>query len=266
MQNMREDGEDRFIAGIFNYCDRWCEQCRFTDRCRVFAQEQRQMERHLLRGEDPDDPAVFMGDLQASLGESVQMLQEMADEMGVNLDDLPEAEEPGPREPHPLEGRTWRWSERVGVLLKRVRADLPIVNEELTRRAESFLEREREEAVSALEGLRDACELLGRYHTMIYVKTVRATQSLAEAESESNPELASHSRGDALGTAKLVHECLGKAGAALWCVAEFRQDWQDEALPLAAETESLRQQMDSAFPGHQAFCRPGLDEIPRRPE
>ena len=28
---------DGFIVGIFNYCDRWCEVCPFTSRCRLFA-------------------------------------------------------------------------------------------------------------------------------------------------------------------------------------------------------------------------------------
>jgi hypothetical protein len=31
------DVHDGFIIGIYNYCDRWCETCRFTSRCRVFA-------------------------------------------------------------------------------------------------------------------------------------------------------------------------------------------------------------------------------------
>jgi hypothetical protein len=31
------DIRDGFIVGIFNYCDRWCERCAFTSRCRVFA-------------------------------------------------------------------------------------------------------------------------------------------------------------------------------------------------------------------------------------
>jgi hypothetical protein len=31
------DVQDGFIVGIHNYCDRWCEHCRFTSRCRVFA-------------------------------------------------------------------------------------------------------------------------------------------------------------------------------------------------------------------------------------
>jgi hypothetical protein len=28
---------DGFIVSIFNYCDRWCETCAFTARCRLFA-------------------------------------------------------------------------------------------------------------------------------------------------------------------------------------------------------------------------------------
>jgi hypothetical protein len=49
-----DEPEERFISGIYNYCDRWCERCRFTAHCRVFATEQKRLERHLLRGEDPD--------------------------------------------------------------------------------------------------------------------------------------------------------------------------------------------------------------------
>ena len=33
------DVQDDFIVGIFNYCDRWCERCPFTGRCRLFADE-----------------------------------------------------------------------------------------------------------------------------------------------------------------------------------------------------------------------------------
>ena len=29
--------QDGFIVGIYNYCDRWCETCAFTSRCRQFA-------------------------------------------------------------------------------------------------------------------------------------------------------------------------------------------------------------------------------------
>jgi len=29
--------DEGFILGVYNYCDRWCEKCPFTSRCRVFA-------------------------------------------------------------------------------------------------------------------------------------------------------------------------------------------------------------------------------------
>jgi hypothetical protein len=28
-----------YIDGIFNYCDRWCERCEYSGRCRVFAMD-----------------------------------------------------------------------------------------------------------------------------------------------------------------------------------------------------------------------------------
>jgi hypothetical protein len=28
---------DGFIVGVYNYCDRWCERCALTSRCRLFA-------------------------------------------------------------------------------------------------------------------------------------------------------------------------------------------------------------------------------------
>jgi hypothetical protein len=263
--------DDRFIAGIFNYCDRWCERCRFTDRCQVYEQEQRQWERHLLRGEDPDDPAVFIKDVEESLGEAIGMLAAMAEEAGIDLAAKleeqagaePEAELPsrlsGP-EAHPLTVRMERWSQRVGALLERMRTETPAIGQELARAAREYSEREQDATLEALPGARDAFELLGRYQFLVVVKTVRATGGLADAGAETPEELTAARWDDALGTAKLVNECLGKAGAALWQIAELHGDWQAEVLPLAAETEALRQEIDRLFPGHPAFRRPGLDD------
>ena len=33
-EEMLRNAEDpKYISGIYNYCDRWCERCRFTSRC-----------------------------------------------------------------------------------------------------------------------------------------------------------------------------------------------------------------------------------------
>jgi len=40
-----------FISGIYNYCDRWCERCAFTHRCRVYA-TQKQFEEEAAEEEE----------------------------------------------------------------------------------------------------------------------------------------------------------------------------------------------------------------------
>jgi hypothetical protein len=141
-----------------------------------------------------------------------------------------------------------------------VRTDLPSIGQDLASMAAELSDSEQVRTGQAVEDLRDAYELLSRYCFLIPVKTVRALGSRSNAEAESNPTIAGFSQDDALGTARLAHECLGKAAAALWSVGEFSRDWQAEALPLAAEAESLRQCLDTEFPGHQEFRRPGLDD------
>jgi len=252
--------DSRFIAGIYNYCDRWCERCRFTDRCRVYASEQAQMERHVLRGEDPNDPKIALQDAAESLGRTLEMLAQFAKERGFSLEEIPVPEALPPERADPLRERATRWTKRVGALLERMRADLPGIGQDLGALVRTLMDREEADGIEAFERLDDAHAVLWQYHVLITAKIGRAVEMQSDAEAEADPEFAQSSRDDALGTAKVVHECLGKAAAALWSVGEFSRAWQDEALPLAAEAESLRQAIDAAFPGHQQFLRPGLDD------
>jgi hypothetical protein len=120
---------------------------------------------------------------------------------------------------------------------------------------------EPELAVEALERLKDALEVLMQYRYFVPVKTARAIGGLDRLPAEDvSPDDEDFQFCDALGTAKLVHECLGKSAAALWQVAEFHRSWMDVAMPVALETESLRLQLVKTFPRALAFRRPGLDD------
>src|SRR5688500_13894025 len=85
-----EEREERFISGVCNYCDRWCEKCRFNDRCRVYDSELAMMERHEILGEDPADPEIMMQDVSSTFEDTVELLRKMADEMGVDLEAAPQ--------------------------------------------------------------------------------------------------------------------------------------------------------------------------------
>ena len=75
----------KFIPGIYNYCDRWCERCFLTSRCMTYA----------IDAEDNNDPSardlnnkVFWERLHAIFRQTAKMLNELASEMGVDLTSL----------------------------------------------------------------------------------------------------------------------------------------------------------------------------------
>jgi len=61
----------KFISGIHNYCDRWCERCHFTERCEVYAAEEA----------NPDDGSSRIYDLRLEAADSIQPLLFQLDKM-----------------------------------------------------------------------------------------------------------------------------------------------------------------------------------------
>ncbi|MGH7164672.1 MAG: hypothetical protein ACREIS_04000, partial [Nitrospiraceae bacterium] len=75
----------RFITGIYNYCDRWCERCPVTSRCLTFA-----VTKELCADQDSSDiqNATFWQHLADSLRVAGDLLRERAQELGVDLDSV----------------------------------------------------------------------------------------------------------------------------------------------------------------------------------
>jgi hypothetical protein len=82
---LRMAQDPKFISGIYNYCDRWCERCSLSDRCLIHAME---------RTEEASDPAgrdldnqKFWDKLQWNFTETLEMVRADAKERGIDLDD-----------------------------------------------------------------------------------------------------------------------------------------------------------------------------------
>src|SRR4030095_14146420 len=86
-----------FIVGIFNYCDRWCEACAFTSRCRLFA-DRAEMEASL----DPGLKALAQTRPIAAAQQPPRCLAELLREMDEALLEPGDAGEPVER-PLPAE-------------------------------------------------------------------------------------------------------------------------------------------------------------------
>lgn len=76
----------RFIEGIYNYCDRWCERCPFTSRCMNYARLQLMEDE---QGFDPTkrdaDQAAFWQTLQESFQITGELLERAAAAHGTDI-------------------------------------------------------------------------------------------------------------------------------------------------------------------------------------
>lgn len=81
---------DKFNSMPFNYCDYRCDRCDETNNCRVYKENKERILQHYLRGEDPDDPQVFINDLKHIFDKTKDMLEKTAQEQGINIDERSE--------------------------------------------------------------------------------------------------------------------------------------------------------------------------------
>jgi hypothetical protein len=74
--------DPRFIPGIYNYCDRWCERCAFTSRCMTYALSEDEFDNPELQD---INNKVFWDKLHGIFEVTLEMVKEKAEEMGIDL-------------------------------------------------------------------------------------------------------------------------------------------------------------------------------------
>jgi hypothetical protein len=78
--------DPRFIPGIYNYCDRWCERCPFTFRCLNYVMG-KEMEAGDCQSRDAENEA-FWDRLHETFESTMEMIEEQTEEMDFDLDDV----------------------------------------------------------------------------------------------------------------------------------------------------------------------------------
>ena len=257
-RKLREMASDpRFIPGVYNYCDRWCERCPLTSRCLVYATEQQQ---------DAENPAsrdinnrAFWKRLEEIFREAQEMLDEMLRERGMEIEPL-DAE---------TERKLARWHDEAqshpcavtGSEYAKAAEDWFEQGEPCVRaRGEALESQRRMELPGADPGgdarrLADAIEVVRWYQHQIAVKLMRAAGS---AQRDDKMDIAlDHS--DANGSAKVALIGTDRSLAAWAEVLHQLPDEEDRILPLLAALSRLRRDVEAAFPNARAFVRPGFD-------
>jgi hypothetical protein len=224
--------QDGFIVGIFNYCDRWCETCRFTSRCRLFASQ--------AEYEAAADPALKAVADAPPHPDDVRETPAWLAELIRECNEAAEAALAAPPTAEPLI------------------APLPPADANLSRRAEEYASRvmdwlQTREPASPVP-LTDPRSTISWFCTMIASKTSRALSGLADRDFEDGEP----------------RDCDGSAKVALIGIDRSITAWRDlvsvaavtdhEATPYLDELHWLRGELLTRFPRAFSFVRPGFDE------
>lgn len=235
----------RYIVGIFNYCDSWCERCAFTDRCRNFHMQraiERQIEREERRQAAGETPPPTPWDEYEKAAEKIE---------------------------------PWLEQERRAFALKEAKKERDIRKSPLTRRAKKYSDATYEWVKShdgkideSNAAATDAFSVVAWYMFLIQVKLMRAQHidSAADDFEDFDPkdpddaELAEaideSQRDDNNGSAKVALIGIDRSIAA-WAV--LRANGYKEAEDFIRQLDQLRSVAEMVFPNARDFIRPGLD-------
>ncbi|OYD15756.1 hypothetical protein CH333_04960 [candidate division WOR-3 bacterium JGI_Cruoil_03_44_89] len=245
--------EDKYIPGIYNYCDRWCERCPLRRRCFLYAKEQKRIARHKARGEDPYDWKYIIQDVKENFDETLKLLHKFAEEKGIDLSALPE-EKHKDYEPddHPLMKAASDYLKMAQKFLEKLRQTIQAEGIDLAKTVEIIPSAKSN--IGTLRKIAANYEVICWYHTLIPVKIHRALQSKMEINKDE------FAQSDADASAKIAYIGIMKSMNALKAIYNWNEDLQDGALVLLVAIDKLRRGVDKEFPGHHTFKRPGFDD------
>jgi hypothetical protein len=86
--------DKKYKPSPYNYCDYRCERCDEKDNCRVYKDNAERVLQHYLKGENPDDPEVFLNDLHNIFAKTKGMIKDMAEKQGIDIDVSPDEQVP----------------------------------------------------------------------------------------------------------------------------------------------------------------------------
>lgn len=216
-------GSSAFIPGLSTYCDRWCERCPLTARCRRFA--------HTAGVPSGDAPA-----LRHHLGETFRVTLAMLSEITTRTT--------------PARTRPAAYAEEAALR----RHPLARASKSYAMLAHAWFEVAEHRAAPAAPAILDAMEVIRWYQFQIHARLMRALH----ARRTGPPPGARPDPAD--GAAKVALLGLDRSIAAWHTLWRARPEEEDAVLPLLAILDRLRRDLEAAFPAARAFVRPGFDE------
>lgn len=238
----------KFIPGIYNYCDRWCERCILSHKCLTYAHEQEIKE----ECNDPETNSLssekFWEQIRLSFEVTLDMISEDAKRFGINLGELPDVEETDNIE-NPVEVMADEYCFAMGKWLEEN-------HEELNTKSNQLLTiyNNKEPALK----FSDAVEIVQWYCYFISAKIHRSFFKLDSRlqQEDDDYDLISDNKG----SAKIAVIAINRSIEALTVLYPEMKAQEDEILSFMSQLSRIKNQLLAIFPAVMKFKRPGFDE------
>lgn len=249
----------KFISGIHNWCDRWCERCPFVSRCAVGAAEAAMPD----EAKDMNNEAFWQA-LADSFAKTKEMLYKAAKVHGIDLDNIPEEElEQSRREEEELSERSMQHPITVLAMSYSDAGHAWLQSNALKEKADAAV-KEMEMGIRDIDDgereflqINECLEVIQWYLHFIAAKCYRLnTETDENAFWEQYPP----SERSYNGTAKIALIAIERSISAWALLMEMLPGEEDAIVDLPAMLQRLKRMIEAEFPDAWSFIRPGFDE------
>jgi hypothetical protein len=253
--------DPKFIDGIFNYCDKWCEKCYFTSRCRVFDQVSE------LTPEELDiSNKKFWDSISKNFMEAKQIVFRAAEKHGIDIEKLTKTEF-GEFEKKRKQARKIIKESDLGKFTRNYisLANAWLKNHEHIREIQKDVLQKMdlgihsdEEMLSYVHTIKECLEIVQWYLFMIAVKFNRASSGKLE---DDGWEEANGFQKDSDGSAKVAMISTQRTFDAWLKLFELLPNEEQNLIPILALLQKILKKGEEDFPNAKNFIRPGFDEV-----
>lgn len=238
----------KFISGIFNYCDRWCEKCNYTKKCLNFHVLNERLAKRQNTEEDTMQDAL--NDVHESFALAHEMINDYMEKENIKLDPE-ELDEIGKKEKK---------------IFNKVNQNKIIVeSKNYFKLVLAFFERhsfyfgqlmnkvpssDDEEAVKEHE----AVEIIMQYQMLIYTKLARAIHELYEDEDNWDDEY-----DDKLVSARIAIVSIEKSIASWQLIHDTYPTYEEEARAFITMLNKIKKGAEKLLPKVVNYRRPYFD-------
>lgn len=244
-EDLRRIAENpNYLTGIYNYCDRWCERCPFTSRCLNYEIGENQINDSDLRDYNNN---IFWEKLNDSLRLTIEIIEEEAEEQGIDLYNL---DEEGDKRFYVVREKIVEGNSN----LLQAERYICLVNEWF-KESEEDLNLDSANSIDDALTITDAVEIIRWYQYQIFIKVKRALFSSIYDE-----DLTEDGQKSSDGSVKVALIGIDRSIGAWGKLYNYFNEKQDDILDILLHLSQMRNKLESEFPKARDFKRIGFDD------